>query len=446
MRLFGRTVFRVAIFAAVPLIAGIWIGGVNRCGVAQVEREFEASRMLKFCAAVGYPQAEAYLGLLYLAESEDNKGTTYYQLDPIEPPETTRERGLTLLYAASEKGGGGIAQNEIGLAYLDGRFGFQQDYHMAREWFEKALAAGEKLAAYNLARVYANGLGVDVNLDKTIFYLADAAKRRYCPASEALTAIKDVGSVEKLEMLRNLLATRSYPKNCPYPSSAQKLARKFKAAFSYAREYIVLNLEQLKLGILANREIKEALFPSPEACEVYRDFVEIIRGDGKIYVRPITATLSASLIGETADAPKLFYRDSGNTEMVEFVAGEPQEMPMMEEIEFDTSGFFDEVYNDAVYAIPDCFKEPDEWLEFWAGSLKLLNHKKTKAKENASEARVFLTIWSLSPVGLSQDGQYAILYAQYYCGPLCAAGDYYLLKRNAERVWEIYGVRPIWVS
>jgi tetratricopeptide (TPR) repeat protein len=48
---------------------------------------------------------------------------------------------------------------DIGALYYSG-LGVPQDFATAREWFEKAAAAGHSLAMSNLGRIYADGQGV----------------------------------------------------------------------------------------------------------------------------------------------------------------------------------------------------------------------------------------------------------------------------------------------
>ena len=51
----------------------------------------------------------------------------------------------------------------LGILYNQGR-GVRQDYHKAREWYEKAAAQGFATAQLNLGTLYNHGRGVRKNL------------------------------------------------------------------------------------------------------------------------------------------------------------------------------------------------------------------------------------------------------------------------------------------
>jgi len=53
--------------------------------------------------------------------------------------------------------------------------------------------------------------------------------------------------------------------------------------------------------------------------------------------------------------------------------------------------------------------------------------------------------WTLSRIGVSQDGKYALVFARRYCGTLCASGAFYLLE-NQEDSWRIVGTDQVWMS
>lgn len=386
------------------------------------------------------------MGLLYLAASEsDNVNLEHYSLDPVVPPQTLRDRALELMFSAAENGGGGVAQNEIGLAYLEGAYGFDQDFKKAREWLEKALNAGSEIAPYNLARVYSNGLGVTVDADRATSYLALSAKRRYCPARAAMTQLEAVAEGKELATLREVTNPTFSPEACFGFGPLEKMRFKIDALSRRLKQRSALILERAKLNYFGDKRLANAVPPSRQQCEVFQAFLDAQAGGEKIFVAPATIDISEGLMGEGALAPTRFLVLTGETETVELF-GEVGDRPAYKEIEVDASSYFDPVIGEAVYALPECFSGENELIEFWSGSLALLLDEKAEAGAFEATDHSLIAIWSLSPLGISADGQYASLYAEYYCGFLCASGDYYLLTKDAAEGWKIFGVHPLWVS
>ena len=71
--------------------------------------------------------------------------------------EWTPDRIASLKALASQGHAG--AQSTLGILYMKGQ-GVEQDYHKAREWFERSAAQGEGSAQIHLGCMYANGQGV----------------------------------------------------------------------------------------------------------------------------------------------------------------------------------------------------------------------------------------------------------------------------------------------
>ena len=53
--------------------------------------------------------------------------------------------------------------------------------------------------------------------------------------------------------------------------------------------------------------------------------------------------------------------------------------------------------------------------------------------------------YTLSRVGFSKDGTQALLFTYFYCGGLCASGDYYLLSKDNGK-WKVKKTFTAWVS
>ena len=64
---------------------------------------------------------------------------------------------------------------DVGRFYYEGNGPVAQDYSEALKWFEKALKANKLLNLASLAKIYENGLGTDVNLDRAsdLYLLSD---------------------------------------------------------------------------------------------------------------------------------------------------------------------------------------------------------------------------------------------------------------------------------
>lgn len=54
--------------------------------------------------------------------------------------------------------------------------------------------------------------------------------------------------------------------------------------------------------------------------------------------------------------------------------------------------------------------------------------------------------FGFSPVAYSEDGNNALVYMEYHCGPLCASGDAYWLVRDADGRWRVRQRVQFWVS
>lgn len=57
-------------------------------------------------------------------------------------------------------------QYQLGLLYMLGHGGIQQDYGRAAQWFQRAAGTGHPRAMYMLANLYATGNGVERNYDE----------------------------------------------------------------------------------------------------------------------------------------------------------------------------------------------------------------------------------------------------------------------------------------
>jgi len=147
---------------------------------------------LQVCADAGVRDSEALVGMLYWsAASYDecgqgvrrctNPGLSLRGLDPKLTTEHLLARGRQLIESAASKGNA-IAQNELGLAFLDADSGVAYDPVAARRWLMLAVDGGEVIAAYNLARIHFGGYGVPKSQAEGERLLRHSAERGYEPA------------------------------------------------------------------------------------------------------------------------------------------------------------------------------------------------------------------------------------------------------------------------
>lgn len=71
--------------------------------------------------------------------------------------------------------GDGVADAELGIAYLHGGRGIPQDLTKASEWFQKGVEVGDNYSLVNLGLLYLDGKGVTQDVSKAIELLTKAA-------------------------------------------------------------------------------------------------------------------------------------------------------------------------------------------------------------------------------------------------------------------------------
>lgn len=191
----------IGIIAAVLVAAAIlfavgWLREVQDCGVSRAEGEFEPSAVLMVCAYAGNPPAQAWLGLLLWSDASSDPPAQSF---PWLSKEKLEQRGRIWLERASARGNP-IAQNDLGLAHLEGTYGVARDPVRARMLFEAASQAGDEIAPLNLARMYYNGEGVQRSEAQAEVMLRLSAQRGYFDGRCSLAALLE---------RRNNLAYRS---------------------------------------------------------------------------------------------------------------------------------------------------------------------------------------------------------------------------------------------
>jgi len=137
-----------------------------------------ALRLLRPVAEKGNPQAQAYLGFMYI----EGRGV----------PQDDAEAAKWLRLAAEQ--GYAEAQSNLGVIYIEGR-GVPQDDAEAVKWLRLAAEQGYAEAQSNLGVMYAEGQGVPKDLEQALtwFIIGDAlgekeAKRGQDYATNLMTS------------------------------------------------------------------------------------------------------------------------------------------------------------------------------------------------------------------------------------------------------------------
>jgi TPR repeat protein len=190
----------------------------DRCGIERANEEGAANAELEQCAAVGEATAQATLGFLYWGAAS----ATYCRAgvcnldDPsrrgLNPNLTLAElqaEGRRLMEAAAH-GGVAEAQNELGLAHLNGDYGVPLDFDAAQAWPRVATDGGDAIAPFNLARMYFAGLGVGQSSSQGEALLRLSAERGYpaaqCSLVHWLSQYSDSGRREEAQALQSAIA------------------------------------------------------------------------------------------------------------------------------------------------------------------------------------------------------------------------------------------------
>lgn len=207
MRLVKQIAGALAVFAASALGAAAHAQTLpadgDPCGILEWEETYDANARMIACAERDIAEAQAYLAIVYWTASEPGARPEYRGLPRGLNQDQLRAEGRRLMEAAAE-GGAAVAQNELGLALLDGQYGMDVDFVRARHWLELADAGGDALAPFNLARLYHLGLGVEQSDAETHRLLRVAIERGHRPAMCSMAALllrespPDMGEVVRL--------------------------------------------------------------------------------------------------------------------------------------------------------------------------------------------------------------------------------------------------------
>jgi TPR repeat protein len=199
------------------------IAANDPCGVASAAQSGRSNSALEQCANRHDAAAQAQLGMLYwgasISEHCDIKGCrmgdpSTFGLGPTLSVATLQREGQRLLEAAADAGNA-PAQNELGVAYLDGSFGLARDSSTALRLLQSASESGNALAAWNLARMYFSGRGVPRSIENGQRLLRMSAGRGYhaakCSLAHFLEHESDATAVAEARALREEIFSSRAP-------------------------------------------------------------------------------------------------------------------------------------------------------------------------------------------------------------------------------------------
>lgn len=188
--------------------------------------------------------------------------------------------------------------------------------------------------------------------------------------------------------------------------------------------------------------------PAPataQSCAVYAAFFQNIGSEKATFLNPHSNRFSKIVApgAPTRMAPARFMGDTGKTEEIILYQGaEPIERKIKKAFTAQVSNYFDPLSSGTTANIKPCFKSSDTRPRFYKGRFKVLHmREKLLGRDNMG----LVTIWRVSPVGVSENGKRALLYADYYCSGVCGGGSYFLLE-NKDGAWIQIGEHRVWFS
>ncbi len=194
------------------------LDAIYYCGQAYLlghgypENSIQALALIKKAADAGNGHALNRLGMLYLKGYEklniaiDNKIALKYFTAAKKTGLVDGYQNCAVIYfnegefynipkaienfEVAANSGDSNAQCGLGIIYhafnIDMKY---KNYDKARFWYEKAVEQGDEMAANNLAVMYADGLGVEKNIENAIYYYAISAEKGFANAQFALGQI-----------------------------------------------------------------------------------------------------------------------------------------------------------------------------------------------------------------------------------------------------------------
>ncbi len=185
------------------------------------------------------------------------------------------------------------------------------------------------------------------------------------------------------------------------------------------------------------------ILANDETCSVYSAFYQHFPDKKAVFFKPLSQSYDYFPSERTPQPPAKFMRNTGEFETVEWMPGsETYQQPIREAFEEDTAEYFSAVTEGDAENISHCFDSLSEKPSMFADSIQALYARETTP---GRDDQGFVTLWSVSPVGFSDDGRLAIMYAENSCGGLCGWGGFVLFKQVSNK-WTVAGDSWRWVS
>lgn len=431
MKQFIVIVSLVFIFLSISACQPNNVKTIDDCRASEALDDYRANTELLVCATEGDAEAMSVLGILYWAASQNEDPEAFGLPNTITEMkrENLLEMGTRFLEGAAQKPAGHMAMNELGVAYRDGDFGMPKDLERALDYFERATMEGDEMARWNLAEMYAIGKGVPIDVNRSISLLGDGAQRGH---EESICAMADIETIK---------AERD--------TSAEDLSDIFsKYAFTGCTsrdEGVENDMLYRVISRLSDRRQAEAGLAAKErvdlpktnenVCAIYNT-----RGNWGAYrsafIQSHTVRLAQSNL-----MPKPIPPGTADirTFRPENADGHGQDKDP-ETFDFDIAPFISNMSRLREENLIDCFDHQSNTP--WHGNLEQFA---SHLEANSATGRPNDALLVFSPVAISRDGRTALVYETYYCGGLCAAGQFVLLDKE-DNVWQVIGIHLVWVS
>ena len=435
-----RVLAATAFLAICVTLTAVWLYPVSRCGVPLAEEEFRASVPLRACSMLGDPEAIAWKSIIMLvASSSEPPYGDGLRMDHLARDEV-RSKARRLLIRAAEAGIP-LAQNELGNMYRDGSYGFPVDLNRSRKWFETGLNNQDGMAAWNLARMYADGIGVPSDLQTALKYLGKSVELGYGPSVCATMKFRarrsEFAEDDRLQLLAKTLEKTDDEFCKPkWATILDRIGSQFRSA-SWMLAYT-------DFSVRSDTELPDQS-PSPIACSVYSSFTPYLGSEEEldIYLAPTTITDTHTSI-DPFDWPDVFKVP---IEAAPETSPSDWPSPEIETFNFPTDRFLASEPSKGETNLKHC--DGLQGAEFWNGSFRTLQIFIQLGSDTLKQKFYYIQqsfyFIQYSNVMVSPDEEYALVYTTLTCGFLCGQGQYSLL-RHTTTGWEEIGTVLDWVS
>jgi hypothetical protein len=180
-----------------------------------------------------------------------------------------------------------------------------------------------------------------------------------------------------------------------------------------------------------------------QTCAVYQSFYRQLPEKKAVFFERVSRSYAFFPGDRVPEPPRKFEKDTGEYEEIELI---PDMEPVMRRVrvtfEQDTTEYFSAVAEGEERRISNCFYELDDAPGIYSGPFSVLHARETAL---GRDQLGFVTLWTVSPVGFSEDGQSAVMYVGQFCGGLCGWGGFILLE-NKNGAWVVVGDKGLWVS